>query len=87
MIFVLDTNVLSEGQKAKPSAAVSPSLIAATAPSRGWTVATRNVEDFRQFGVQVFNRWTDKLQNNLPSGDCLRSPTPSFPRLAFISAD
>ncbi|HEY3913614.1 MAG TPA: PIN domain-containing protein, partial [Verrucomicrobiae bacterium] len=39
------------------------SLIAATASSRGWTVATRNARDFAALGVQVFNPWKQKLES------------------------
>jgi predicted nucleic acid-binding protein len=61
MIFVLDTNVLSEGAKHGLSVDVRDSMIAATAAVRGWTVATRNTSDFATLGVSVFNPWTDKL--------------------------
>ncbi len=37
------------------------SLIAATAVAHGWTVATRNVADFKPLGVAVFNPWKDSL--------------------------
>lgn len=36
-------------------------MIAATASVRGWTVATRNVSDFKPLGVAVFNPWSDSL--------------------------
>jgi len=36
-------------------------IIAATAAANGWTVATRNVRDFKPFGVKVFDPWTDTL--------------------------
>lgn len=37
------------------------SFSAATASTRGWTVATRNTPDFARLGVQVFNPWTQTL--------------------------
>ena len=40
---------------------IRDTMIAATASARGWTVATRNIADFAQLGVNVFNPWTDKL--------------------------
>jgi predicted nucleic acid-binding protein len=40
---------------------IRDSFIAATASSRGWTVATRNTSDFAALGVQVFNPWVQKL--------------------------
>jgi predicted nucleic acid-binding protein len=35
-------------------------LIAATALVHGFTIATRNTEDFRRAGAQVVNPWTDR---------------------------
>jgi toxin FitB len=40
---------------------VRDSLIAASAAVRGWTVATRNTDDFKPLGVAVFDPWTEKL--------------------------
>jgi toxin FitB len=37
-------------------------FIAATALSHRLTVVTRNVSDFQQFGVQIFNPFTEVLQ-------------------------
>jgi predicted nucleic acid-binding protein len=62
--FLVDANVLSEATKPAPepklraSGRAMPfkdSLIAATALVHGLTVATRNVHDFQQAGVKVFN--------------------------------
>lgn len=39
----------------KSKAALEDALIAATALTRGLTVATRNVSDFRGFGVKLFD--------------------------------
>ena len=36
-------------------------MIAATAKTHGWVVATRDEEDFRPLGVKVFNPWKEKL--------------------------
>ncbi len=51
----------SRALKSGLSVNVRDSLIAATAAVRGWTVATRNTDDFRPLGVSVFNPWTDRL--------------------------
>ena len=51
----------SAALKAGHSLEMRDSMIAATAAVRGWTVATRNADDFRKLGVAVFNPWTDKL--------------------------
>lgn len=59
MIFLLDTNVLSEN--AKGSLELRDSFIAATASARNWTVATSNTRDFALLGVQTFNPWIEKL--------------------------
>jgi predicted nucleic acid-binding protein len=40
---------------------VRDSVIAATASTHGWTVATRNTRDFTPFGVKVFDPWNDRL--------------------------
>lgn len=37
---------------------VRDALIAATALVRGWTVVTRNVDDFEPTGVKLLNPWT-----------------------------
>ena len=34
--------------------------IAAIAHSRGMTVATRNVRDFKETGIEVINPWTEE---------------------------
>ena len=39
----------------KPDAMIEDAMIAATAKVRGLTVATRNVRDFRAFGVDIFD--------------------------------
>ena len=39
----------------KPDAMIEDAMIAATAKVRGLTVATRNVRDFRVFGVDIFD--------------------------------
>ena len=39
----------------KPDAMIEDAMIAATAKVRGFTVATRNVRDFRVFGVDIFD--------------------------------
>ena len=41
----------------KQTLPVMDALIAATAHVHGLTVATRNVADFRRFGVSVINPW------------------------------
>jgi predicted nucleic acid-binding protein len=68
MGFLLDTNIVSELRKRKPHGAVlnwirkapeqslhQDALIAATALEHELTVATRNVADFKPFGVKVVN--------------------------------
>ncbi|MCI0747433.1 MAG: hypothetical protein L0Y58_18670 [Verrucomicrobia subdivision 3 bacterium] len=40
---------------------VRDSLIAATARVNAWTVATRNVGDFANLGVRLFNPFTQRL--------------------------
>jgi toxin FitB len=42
---------------------VRDGMIAATASARGWTVATRNEDDFKPFGVQTFNPWKESLKH------------------------
>ena len=37
---------------------IEDAMIAATAQVHGMQVATRNVKDFREFGVSVFNPYT-----------------------------
>ena len=39
----------------KPKALLQDAMIAATAKIRGLTVATRNVREFREFGVKIVN--------------------------------
>jgi len=43
------------------SLAVRDTVIAATAASRGWTVATRNTKDFTPLGVKTFDPWKERL--------------------------
>jgi toxin FitB len=40
-------------------------IIAATALHHGLTVVTRNISDFAQAGVAVFNPWTDAAPNQV----------------------
>ena len=51
----------SRALKSGLSVEARDSFIAATAAVRGWTVATRNTNDFVKLGVSVFNPWVDKL--------------------------
>ena len=44
----------------KPDDLAADAMIAATARAHGLTVATRNVKDFAQFDVQVFNPFSNK---------------------------
>lgn len=53
--------ITSAALKQGASLELRDSFIAATASTRGWTVATRNTSDFGPLGVQVFNPWTQKL--------------------------
>lgn len=68
MIYLLDTNVASELCKPKPHGAVlarllhlnadtvyEDAMIAATAKAHGLTVVTRNIADFKFFGVPLLN--------------------------------
>jgi hypothetical protein len=41
--------------------AVRDTVIAATAASRGWTVATRNTKDFAPLGAKTFDPWKERL--------------------------
>jgi predicted nucleic acid-binding protein len=41
--------------------AVRDTVIAVTAASRGWTVATRNTKDFAPLGVKTFDPWKERL--------------------------
>lgn len=36
-------------------------IIAATAATHGWTIATRNISDFAPLGVKVFDPWKQRL--------------------------
>jgi predicted nucleic acid-binding protein len=45
---------------AKPDDLSGDALIAATARIHGMVVVTRNVKDFADFGVQIFNPFSDK---------------------------
>ena len=40
---------------------VRDTVIAATAATHGWTVATRNTKDFRPLGVKLFDPWKERL--------------------------
>jgi toxin FitB len=42
--------------------AVRDTVIAATAAAHGWTVATRNTQDFAPLGVKTFNPWKERLR-------------------------
>jgi predicted nucleic acid-binding protein len=53
--------ITSAALKQGASLELRDSFIAATASTRGWTVATRNTRDFARLGVQTFNPWTEKL--------------------------
>lgn len=53
--------ITSAALKRGVSIELRDSFIAATASSRGWTVATRNTKDFTSLGVQVFNPWIERL--------------------------
>jgi hypothetical protein len=54
--------ITSRALKRGASIEVRDSLIAATASTRGWAVATRNEGDFAALGVRVFNPWKQKLE-------------------------
>jgi toxin FitB len=41
--------------------AVRDTVIAATAATHGWTVATRNTKDFAPLGVKTFDPWKESL--------------------------
>lgn len=53
--------MVSATLKAGHSVEARDSMIAATAAVRGWTVATRNKQDFTKLGVTVFDPWMDNL--------------------------
>ena len=53
--------ITSAALKQGASLELRDSFIAATASTRGWTVATRNTRDFVRLGVQTFNPWKEKL--------------------------
>lgn len=53
--------ITSAALKSGASIKLRDSFIAATAAVRGWTVATRNRADFKPFGVDLFDPWTQKL--------------------------
>jgi predicted nucleic acid-binding protein len=55
--FLIDTNVLSEFSRRGDPQAVIDGLIAATALEHDLTLATRNVKDFLDLGVSIFNPW------------------------------
>ena len=40
---------------------VRDTVIAATAAVHGWTIATRNTQDFAPLGVKVFDPWNQRL--------------------------
>ena len=42
--------------------AVRDTVIAATAAAHGWTVVTRNTQDFAPLGVKTFNPWKERLR-------------------------
>jgi toxin FitB len=41
--------------------AVHDTVIAATAATHGWTVATRNTKDLAPLGVKTFDPWKERL--------------------------
>jgi predicted nucleic acid-binding protein len=53
--------ITSAALKKGGSIELRDSFIAATAATRGWTVATRNTADFELLDVHVFNPWNQKL--------------------------
>lgn len=56
-VLVAWRRLVSQGQKARYTFSQPDALIAATAQVHGLGVATRNVEDFVQAGVPIFDPW------------------------------
>jgi toxin FitB len=54
-------NLVSAQQMKGRSIPVLDSLVAATAMAHQFTLATRNVADLRELGLDLFNPWTDTM--------------------------
>ncbi|MFB1486507.1 MULTISPECIES: hypothetical protein [unclassified Thiocapsa] len=66
MKYLLDTNVVSEPIRARPSVPVLPGIeahadsqIAAIAAVNGLVLVTRNTEDFADFSSLIVENWFD----------------------------
>lgn len=53
--------LVEDGRKVGHTFSQPDLIIAATALHYGFTVVTRNRDDYREAGVEVFNPWTDRL--------------------------
>jgi predicted nucleic acid-binding protein len=53
--------ITSAGINAGHDLSIRDTVIAATASTHGWTIATRNIKDFVPLGVKVFNPWSERL--------------------------